>query len=129
MFITNERDEQLYQLMNDDMRRSWSLVSIKHGHTWFVFEQGTSHSSIKFTYLGNAYTVKRSAWSARYVVSSTKQVNHRYRYLWSRYKGYLYVDGIEQSYYDEDSQIIATSEENTIFLLLIQLAIYIIMHQ
>lgn len=129
MAIADEHDQMLYLLTTDAMKHSWSLKTFDQGHTLFVFEHGFTQSSIKFTYKDHHYIVKKSAWNAHVIVSSDTDLTHRYKYLNAMYKDYFYIDGIEKSYYDEDSSIIATHEEDTLFLLLIHLAVYIIMHR
>ncbi len=126
--ITDDKDNILYLLTNDGIRHSWSLKSYKNEQIHVIFKHGFTQSRIKFKYLDHFYTVKKSAWLPRYIISSETDQEHKYKYLNESYKSHFYINDIEQSYDDEDSNIIATNENDTVFLLLVHLAVYIIMY-
>lgn len=126
--IADERDNLLYQLSVDDVKHVWSLKSYEKDQILHVFELGYRQNSIRFNYRNHIYTVKKSVWGSHYVVQSSMHSNHEFKYLSVTYKGYFFIDGIEQSYFDEDSNVIATKEEESVFLLLVHLAVYIMMH-
>lgn len=127
MIIADEKDHQLYHLTTDGIRHSWCLKSFDQREAVFVFTHGFTQSSIKFEYLGRIYTVKRSALLSKYMISCDQLDDRCYRYMNGSYKSHFYINGVEQSYFDEDSNIISTKEKNTTFLLLVHLAVYIIM--
>ncbi len=125
--ISDEYDHPLYQLTTDSLRHSWMLKTYKKGYTLFVFEHGFTLSSIKFCYLNHVYTVKKSMWNSQYIVCSATDQSHRFKFSNGSYKSHFYIDGVEQSYFDEDAQVISTNENQAVFLLLVHLAVYIIM--
>ncbi len=127
--IADEKNNLLYQLTTDGIKHSWSLKTYEKGYTLIVFEHGFTQSCIRFKYLNHIYTVKKSAWTAKYLVSCSTIQDCTYTYKNGSYKSHFYINDEEQSYYDEDSSIIATNEKDTVFLLLVHLAVYIIMHR
>ena len=125
--IVDEKNCMLYELIIDQQKRSWHLNTPKKEKPLVILSQGKNKRSIMFMYDNHNYIVKQSLWNQKFIVLDKENQGHSYRYFNQMFKGYFYINGIEQSYFDEDSSIISTSEDNSLFLLLIHLAVYIIM--